>query len=130
MLERRSVQSVAGQGARDRIRCGALGWVYNEGRTEFASGIHRKKKGTVMLRLPLIGICLAVTLTGRIIESHNRTTKAVNTAMTGACLAARLYPCTIQPIETSLELACHSHCAVSRFPLRNHLAEKRERCRE
>jgi hypothetical protein len=26
-------QSVAGQGARDRIRCGALGWVYNGNRT-------------------------------------------------------------------------------------------------
>src|SRR6202022_3660021 len=34
-------------------------------------------------------------------------------------------------LETSLELACHSRCPLRRFPLRNHLAEERERrCEE
>ena len=50
-----------------------------------------------MLRQLLLGICLAVTLAGCIQTPHPRTTKAVNTALTGGCLAARLYPCTIEP---------------------------------
>ena len=47
-----------------------------------------------MLRSLLVGTCLVVALTGCYIGPHS---KAVNTAMTGACLAAQLYPCTPQP---------------------------------
>src|SRR3984893_11448775 len=72
------------------------------------------EKGTVMLRWPLIGICLAVTLTGCITEPHNRTTKAVNTAMTGACLAARLYPCTIEPTAAEKSIATEDKAASVR----------------
>jgi hypothetical protein len=67
-----------------------------------------------MLRLPLIGICLAVTLTGCIIEPHNNTTKAVNTAMTGACLAAKLYPCTIEPSTADKSKASEAKAASVR----------------
>ena len=49
-----------------------------------------------MLRPLLLGTCLAAALTGCISEPHNRTTTAVNTALTGACLAAQLSPCTIE----------------------------------
>jgi hypothetical protein len=51
------------------------------------------------LRPLLLGACLAVALTGCVSEPHNRTTTAVNTALTGACLAARLYPCTIESTQ-------------------------------
>lgn len=47
-----------------------------------------------MLKPLLLGTCLVVALAGCIAEPRNRTTKAVNAAMTGACLAAQLYPCT------------------------------------
>ena len=47
-----------------------------------------------MLRPLWVGTCLAVALTGCFVGPRS---KAVNTAMTGACLAAHLYPCTPQP---------------------------------
>jgi len=47
-----------------------------------------------MLRPLVVGTCLAVALSGCYIGPRS---KAVNTAMTGACLAAHLYPCTPQP---------------------------------
>ena len=50
-----------------------------------------------MLRLQLLGTCLVVALTGCVSTPHPRTTKAVNTALTGVCLAAQLYPCTPEP---------------------------------
>ena len=49
-----------------------------------------------MLRPVLLGTCLAVALSGCITQPHNRTTKAVNTALTGACIAAQLSPCRIE----------------------------------
>jgi hypothetical protein len=54
-----------------------------------------------MLRPLLVGTCLAVALTGCVSTPHSRTTKAVNTALTGACLAVQLYPCTIESSEDS-----------------------------
>lgn len=50
-----------------------------------------------MLRLLLLAPCFAVTLTGCFLSPHYQAQKNVNTAMTGACLAARLSPCTIAP---------------------------------
>ena len=67
-----------------------------------------------MLRLPLIGICLAVTLTACITEPRNPTTKAVNTAMTGACLAAKLYPCTIESTAAEKSKATEDKAASVR----------------
>ena len=67
-----------------------------------------------MSRLPLIGICLAVTLSGCITEPRNRTTTAVNTAMTGACLAARLYPCTPEPSKEEKSKATADKAAAVR----------------
>lgn len=49
-----------------------------------------------MLRPLLLGTCLAVALVGCISTPHDHATKTVNTALTGACLAARLSPCTIE----------------------------------
>jgi hypothetical protein len=46
-----------------------------------------------MLKPLLLGTCLAVALTGCAITTpHSRTEKIVNTALTGACLAAQLAP--------------------------------------
>ena len=53
-----------------------------------------------MLRTLVLGTCLAVTVAGCIQTPHPRTTKAVNTALTAGCLAARLSPCTIEPSHT------------------------------
>jgi hypothetical protein len=50
-----------------------------------------------MLRPLLLGTCLAVALTGCLVGPQTGATKAANTAMTGACLAAHLYPCTPEP---------------------------------
>lgn len=52
-----------------------------------------------MLRPLLVGTCLALTLTGcfSLSQPHSQAEKNVNTALTGACLAARLSPCTIEP---------------------------------
>lgn len=52
---------------------------------------------TAMLRSLLLAPSLAMALAACISTPHYRTTKAVNTALTGACLAAQLYPCTIEP---------------------------------
>jgi hypothetical protein len=53
-----------------------------------------------MLKLLLLGTCLAVALTGCTITTpHNDTEKAVDSAVTAACLAAQLAPCTIAPSE-------------------------------
>ena len=52
-----------------------------------------------MLRPLLLGTCLMVALTGCITRPHNRTTTALNTALTGACLVAQLYPCTVESSE-------------------------------
>ena len=49
-----------------------------------------------MLRMLVLGTCLGLTLAGCIQTPHPRTTKAVNTALTAGCLAAQLYPCTIE----------------------------------
>jgi hypothetical protein len=67
-----------------------------------------------MLRPLLLGPCLAIALTGCITEPHNRTTKAVNTAMTGACLAARLSPCTIEPTAAEKSHATETKAAAVR----------------
>jgi hypothetical protein len=67
-----------------------------------------------MLRSLLLGTCLAVTLTGCFSEPHNRTTTAVNTALTGACLAAQLYPCTIESTKADTSKATEARAAAVR----------------
>ena len=51
-----------------------------------------------MLRPLLFGTCLTVALSGCIIAPHH-TAKVVNSALTGACLAAQLSPCMIESPE-------------------------------
>ena len=67
-----------------------------------------------MLRLLLLGTSLAVALTGCVDTPHPRTTKAVNTALTGACLAAQLYPCTIESSEADKSKATEARAAAVR----------------
>jgi hypothetical protein len=67
-----------------------------------------------MLRPLLLGTCLAVALTGCIIEPHDHATKTVNTALTGACLAAQLYPCTIESSEADKSKASEAKAAAAR----------------
>jgi hypothetical protein len=67
-----------------------------------------------MLKPLLLGTCLTVALTGCIIEPHTRTTKAVDTALTGACLAVQLYPCTIESSETDKSKATAARAAAVR----------------
>jgi hypothetical protein len=67
-----------------------------------------------MLKPLLLATCLAIALTGCITEPRNSTTKAVNTAMTGACLAARLSPCTIEPSAADKSKAVETKAAAVR----------------
>ena len=69
-----------------------------------------------MLKPLSLGACLTLTLTGCITDpaNLNHTTKVVNTALTGACLAAQLYPCTIQPSEPGKSQATEARAAAVR----------------
>jgi hypothetical protein len=68
-----------------------------------------------MLKPLLLGTSLVVALTGCVISTpHNRSAKAVNTALTGACLAAQLAPCTIEPSEADKEKANDARAAAVR----------------
>ena len=67
-----------------------------------------------MLRQLLLGTCLAVTMAGCVHTPHPRTTKAVNTALTGGCLAARLSPCTIEPTQADKSKAREDKAAAVR----------------
>jgi hypothetical protein len=68
-----------------------------------------------MLRLLSLGTCLAaVALTGCVSTPHPRTTKAVNTALTGACLVAQLYPCTIESSEADKSKTAEAKAAAVR----------------
>ncbi len=78
----------------------------------YTGGLQRER--IAMLRPLSLGICLAIALTGCITEPRNRTTKAVNTAMTGACLAARLSPCTIEPTAAEKSQATETKAAAVR----------------
>jgi hypothetical protein len=68
-----------------------------------------------MLKSLLLGTCLTVALTGCVTETRNHsTTKAVNTALTGACLVAQLYPCTIESSEAGKSKATEARAAAVR----------------
>jgi len=67
-----------------------------------------------MLRPLLLATCLTLALTACVTGPLNRTTKAVNTALTGACLAAQLYPCTIEPSEPGKSRATEARAAAVR----------------
>jgi hypothetical protein len=63
----------------------------------------------------LLGTCLAVALTGCAITTpHDHTEKVVNTALTGACLAAQLVPCTIESSESDKKKATEARAAAVR----------------
>jgi hypothetical protein len=69
-----------------------------------------------MLKPLLPGSCLVVVLTGcaAITTPHDHTEKVVNTALTGACLAAQLAPCTIQSSEADKNKATEAKAAAVR----------------
>lgn len=67
-----------------------------------------------MLRPLLLGTCLAMALAGCVHTPHDRTTKAVNTALTGACLAAQLSPCTIEQSQAEKSKANEARAAAVR----------------
>jgi hypothetical protein len=71
------------------------------------------------LRQLLLVTCLALTLTGCINGPRNRTTKAVNTALTGACLAAQMSPCTIEPSDTDKSNATEAKAVAVRAKARH-----------
>jgi hypothetical protein len=69
-----------------------------------------------ILKTLLLGPCLALTLTGcfSINQPHNHAEKTVNTALTAACLAAQLAPCTIEPSKADKEKATETKAAAVR----------------
>ena len=69
-----------------------------------------------MLRQLLLGTCLAVALSGclTINQPHNHAEKTVNTALTAACLAAQLAPCTIEPSAGDKAKATEAKAAAVR----------------
>jgi hypothetical protein len=69
-----------------------------------------------MLRPLLLGLCLAVTLTGCLVPSapHTHADKTINTALTAACLAAQLAPCTIEPSAAEKAQATEAQAAAVR----------------
>jgi hypothetical protein len=69
-----------------------------------------------MLRPLLLGTCLAVALTGciSINQPHNHVEKTVNTALTAACLAVQLSPCTIEPSAADKSKATEAKAAAIR----------------
>jgi hypothetical protein len=64
----------------------------------------------------LLGSCLAVTLTGciSIHQPRNHVEKTVNTALTAACLAAQLSPCTIERSAADKSDAAEAKAAAIR----------------
>ena len=67
-----------------------------------------------MLRPLLLATCLAVALTGCIWLPHHQQQKIVNTALTAACLATQLSPCTIQPSTAEQSKATEAKAAAVR----------------
>jgi hypothetical protein len=69
-----------------------------------------------MLRPLLLGTCLAVALTGclSITQPHDHAAKTVDTALTAACLAAQLAPCTIEPSAADKAKASEDKAAAVR----------------
>jgi len=69
-----------------------------------------------MLKPLLLGTCLAVALTGcfSINQPHSQAEKNVNTALTAACLAAQLAPCTIEPSAADKSKATEAKAAAVR----------------
>src|SRR5581483_6824984 len=68
-----------------------------------------------MLKPLLLGTCSAVALTGCFIsQPHSQAEKNVNTALTAACLAAQLSPCTIEPSAADKAKAAEAKAAALR----------------
>jgi hypothetical protein len=69
-----------------------------------------------MLKPLLFGTCIVVALAGcaTATTAHDHTEKAVNTALTGACLAAQLAPCTIERSEADKSRVADAKAAAVR----------------
>ena len=67
-----------------------------------------------MSRSLVLGACLALLVTGCVTTPHARVAKAVNTALTGACLAAQLTPCTIESSEADKANTTEARAAAIR----------------
>ena len=67
-----------------------------------------------MSRSLVIGSCLALLVTGCVTTPHARVAKAVNTALTGVCLATQLPPCTIESAEADKANATEARAAAVR----------------
>ena len=71
-----------------------------------------------MLRALTIGVCCAVltvaVLAACVHTGHHKADKATNTALTGACLAADLPPCTIEASPQEKTQAQEAKAAATR----------------
>jgi hypothetical protein len=69
-----------------------------------------------MLKLLLLETCLVGALAGCAVATtpHDHPQKVVNTALTGACLAAQLPPCTIQRSQAEKDKAADAKAAAVR----------------
>jgi len=68
-----------------------------------------------MLKPLLLCACLTATLAGCAISTpHSHSEKTVNTALTAACLAAQLAPCTIEPSAADKAKATEDKAAAVR----------------
>jgi hypothetical protein len=75
----------------------------------------RPLESCAMSKPLLLGTCLVVVLTGCAITTpHDHTERVVNTALTGACLAAQLTPCTIERSEADKRNATEAKAAAVR----------------
>ena len=67
-----------------------------------------------MYRPLWLGPCLALALSGCISEPHTQAQKNVNTALTAACVAALLTPCTIEHSAAEKSEATEARAAAVR----------------
>jgi len=67
-----------------------------------------------MTRLFAVAVLLSLLVACVYDPGHPQRAKTINTALTGACLAARLAPCTIAPSDEAKESAAETKAAALR----------------
>ena len=92
------------------MRCTPMIWGYNDG----GNGPPPSFGLVDMSRSLFLGICVALLVTACVTTPHARVAKAVNTALTGACLAAQLSPCTIESSEADKANVAEARAAAIR----------------
>jgi hypothetical protein len=99
---------------RERRRCATWARGYNRHLQRIRPSASPERNR--MLKPLLLGTCLTVALTGciSITEPRNHLEKTVNTALTGACLAAQLSPCTIESSAADKSKATEAKAAAVR----------------